>query len=396
MRSLEGVRVLDLTQAYSGPFCTMHLADHGAEVIKVELPGTGDQSRTWAPFKNGYSGYYAYINRNKQGITLNLKTAEGRAVLKELVQKSDVLCENFRVGTMEKLGLDYPALCQLNPRLIYGSISGFGLDGALAPRPCYDIVAQAMSGMMDVTGFPDQACVKTGPSIGDNYSGTYLALGIVMALFQRERTGKGQRLDVSMLDSLFSVMENFIIQYTITGATPRRRGNIDPGIAPFDCYPASDGSFVLGCGTDRFWRSLCELMDRRDLLSDPRYQTNALRCENYLPDLKNAVCGWTRRHTMEELERMVTAAGIPCSRIYTVAEAADQDQIARRHMLWMVQDPGIGEAIDIPGTPIKMHGQPDAPRCAAPTLGQDTSRILRSLLGYSEEKLRTLAACGAI
>ena len=188
MKPLEGVRVLDLTQAYSGPFCTMHLADHGAEVIKVESL-SGDQCRTWGPLKNGHSAYYAYINRNKRGIRLDLKTERGKEALRRLIANVDVVCENFRVGTFEKLGFSYEKLKEINPRIIYGSISGFGLDGPLAHRPCYDIVAQAMSGLMSVTGYPDQDCVKAGPSFGDNYSGTYLALGICMALYQRERTG---------------------------------------------------------------------------------------------------------------------------------------------------------------------------------------------------------------
>ena len=210
-KPLTGVRVLDLTHAYSGPFCTMHLADQGAEVIKVEIPNKGDQSRNWAPFKNGSSGYFAYINRNKYGLSLDLKTEEGKDIFKKLIAETDVLCENFRVGTMEKLGLGYDVLKEINPGLIYASISGFGLEGPMAHRPCYDIIAQAMGGMMSMTGFGDQM-TKVGPAIGDNYSGTYLALGIAMALYQRSKTGKGRRLDVSMVDTIFSILEAGVVE----------------------------------------------------------------------------------------------------------------------------------------------------------------------------------------
>ena len=200
-KALEGVKVLDLTQAFSGPFCTMHLADHGAEVIKVERPGMGDQSRTWGPIVNDYSAYYTFLNRNKKGITLDLKSEQGREIFLKLVEDADVVCENFKVGTMEKLNLGYDVLKERNPRLIYASISGFGLTGPLAELPAYDIVAQAMSGLMSITGFPDNPPTKVGPSVGDNYTGTYMALGICMALYHREKTGQGQRLDVAMVDT---------------------------------------------------------------------------------------------------------------------------------------------------------------------------------------------------
>lgn len=390
MNTLQGIRVLDLTQAYSGPFCTMHLADQGADVIKIELPGVGDQSRTWAPFENGYSAYYSYINRNKRGITLNLKTERGKEIFKALVAKADVVCENFRVGTMEKLGLGYDVLKEINPRLIYGSISGFGLNGPLASRPSYDIVAQAMSGMMSVTGFPEHDCVKVGPSIGDNYSGTYLALGICMALYQRERTGLGQRLDVAMLDTLFSVMENFVIQYTVAGVIPQRQGNIDPGIAPFDVFKAKDGAFAMGCGTNRFWESLCTIMNRPDLVHDERYDNNEHRCENYLPELRDDINAWARQHTLDELEEMIVAQGIPFGRILDVKQVAEHEQIRERNMLWSIFDAGAGKELTFPGTPIKMHGQTDAPVKAAPTLGEDTDLVLQELLGFHPDEIQKL------
>lgn len=391
MKPLQGVRVLDLTQAYSGPFCTMHLADHGAEVIKVESL-SGDQCRTWGPLKNGHSAYYSYINRNKKGICLDLKTEQGKEVLRRLIANVDVVCENFRVGTFEKLGFSYEKLKEINPRIIYGSISGFGLDGPLARRPCYDIVAQAMSGLMSVTGYPDQDCVKAGPSFGDNYSGTYLALGICMALYQRERTGEGQRLDVAMLDTLFSVMENFIISYTVAGLVPARMGNIDPGIAPFDSFHAKDGAFVMGCGTDRFWADFCHIIGREDLIDEPAYRTNVDRCRNYLPELKRVIEDWSRQYTLDELEEMIAGAGIPFGRILDVRQASELEQIRVRKMLWEVYDPAIGEVIRIPGSPIKMHGKGDEAQSAAPSLGQDNRAVLRDLAGYTDEEIDALEA----
>lgn len=389
MKPLEGVKVLDLTQAYSGPFCTMHLADHGAQVIKVEPPD-GDQSRMWIPIKNGYSAYYAYINRNKKGIKLDLKTDDGKAVLRRLIANVDVVCENFRVGVFEKLGFSFDELKKINPKIIYGSISGFGLEGPLAQRPAYDIVAQAMSGLMSVTGHPDSPCVKTGPSFGDNISGIYLALGICMALYQRERTGEAQRLDVAMLDTLFSVMENFVITYTVSGIIPQRHGNMDPGIAPFDSYRAKDGEFVMGCGTDRLWAQLCKVIGREELIEDPKYKTNYDRCKNYLPDLKNIIEDWSRTRTLDEIEELITGAGIPFSRILNVKEACELEQIKVRNMLWEVYDPGIGEVIRFPGSPIKMHGNIDNIQNPAPTLGQDTEEILKTIGGYSDEEIQQL------
>jgi len=389
MKPLAGVRVLDLTQAYSGPFCTMHLADHGAEVIKIERPGVGDQCRGWGPFVNDYSGYFAYINRNKKGITLDLEKQEGKEVLKKLIEKADVICENYRVGTMEKLGFDYETMKAINPKIIYASISGFGLNGPLKDRRCYDIVAQAMSGMMSVTGFPERP-TKIGPSVGDNYSGSYLCIGILMALFQREKTGEGQRLDVAMLDTLYSVMENLVVEYTIAGKVPERVGNIDPSIAPFDSFRAKDGEFVMGCGTNKLWATICKLMGREELIDDPRYDSNAKRCDNYLPDIKDAIEAWSMTKTLVELEELIAGAGIPFGNILNLKEISDHPQIAARNMLWDVYDTGMQQTVRIPGTPIKIHGQLDAASKSAPLLGEDTEQILKELVGVSDEEYNKL------
>lgn len=381
--------VLDLTQAYSGPFCTMHLADQGAEVIKVESP-RGDQSRTWGPLKNGYSAYYAYINRNKKGIVLDLKKDKGKKILWDLIKKADVMCENFRPGTLERLGFPYAEIEKVNPKLIYASISGYGLNGPLSNRPAYDIVTQAMSGMMSVTGYSNQPGVKVGPSIADNYSGTYLSLGICMALYQRERTGHGQKLDVAMLDTLFSIMENYVVMYTVGNEIPGRRGNIDSGIAPFDSYQAADGEFVLGCGTDKMWAILCKLMNKEELIENPLYRTNDDRCRNYEPNLKEIIEEWSKGKTVAELESILVEAGIPFGRINNIKQACTLKQIAARNMLWQVRDPGIGEIIEIPGTPIKMHGTVDNVSNPAPLMGQDTTAVLKKYLDLTDVELQCL------
>lgn len=394
MKALEGVKVLDLTQAYSGPFCTMHLADHGAEVIKIERPGMGDQSRTWGPIVDGYSAYYAFLNRNKKGITLDLRSEQGREIFLKLVEQADVVCENYKVGTMEKLGVGYDVLKQRNPRLIYASISGFGLQGPLAKLPAYDIVAQAMSGLMSITGFPENPPTKVGPSVGDNYTGTYLALGVCMALFHRERTGEGQRLDIAMVDTLFSILENAVVEYTVAGNVPHRSGNSDPGIAPFDSFMAKDGMIVMGVGTNVMWAKLCDLMQRPDLVEDPRFVTNDDRCKNYLPDLKKIVEDYTTTLTGKELETLMNQAGIPFGFIHTVPEAANHPQLQHREMLVEVEDPALGK-IKIPGIPIKMHGTPGSINHSAPTLGQHNEEIIGSL-GWTKEAIDELAAQGIV
>jgi len=394
-RPLEGIRVLDLTQAYSGPFCTFNLADHGAEVIKIEMPGAGDQTRGWGPMKNDYSGYYSYVNRNKRGMTLNLKTDEGKEIFTELLKTADVVCENYKVGVMERLGFSYERMKEINPRIIYGSISGFGLTGPLAGRPAYDIVAQAMSGMMSITGFPDSPPTKVGPSIGDNYSGAFLCMGILMALYKREKTGEGSRIDISMMDALFSVMENLVVDYTVTGEVPMRAGNADPSITPFDSFHAKDGDFVMGCGTDKMFVEFCDAIGKSYLYEDPRFDNNYHRSCNYLPDLKREIEEFTMTKTVAEMEELLVSLKIPVGRIQNIKEACEHPQLKERNMLWTVHQPGMDADFTMPGTPIKIHGEPDELIKPAPLLGEDNDAILTEL-GFSEERIAAFKECGAI
>lgn len=394
-RPLEGVRVLDLTQAYSGPFCTFNLADHGAEVIKIEMPGSGDQTRGWGPMKNDYSGYYSYVNRNKRGMTLNLKTDGGKEIFTELLKTADVVCENYKVGVMERLGFSYERMKEINPRIIYGSISGFGINGPLASRPAYDIVAQAMSGLMSITGFPDCPPTKVGPSIGDNYSGAFLCMGILMALYKREKTGEGSRIDISMMDALFSVMENLVVDYTVTGEVPMRAGNADPSITPFDSFHAKDGDFVMGCGTDKMFVEFCDAIGKPYLYKDPRFDNNYHRSRNYLPVLKQEIEEFTTTKTVAEMEELLISLNIPVGRIQNIKEACEHPQLAARNMLWTVRQPGMDADFTMPGTPIKIHGEPDGLIKPAPLLGEDNDAILAEL-GFSDERIAAFKEKGAV
>lgn len=395
-KPLSGVRVLDLTQAYSGPYGTMHLADQGAEVIKIEVPGVGDQTRSWDPVVGDASGYFSYVNRNKYGMTLNLKSSEGVELFKKLVKHVDVVCENFRPGTMERLGLGYELLRELNPGLIYASISGFGLEGPMAGRPCYDIVAQAMGGMISMTGPLGGEPTKIGPAVADNYSGTYLSLGVVMALFQRERTGLGRRIDVSMVDTVFSILETGVMQYTLKGIISKPEGNSDPVIAPFDAYRGKDGQFVMACGTNKFWHSLCDAMGRPELKTDPRFIDNPARVANYIPTLKGIIEDWSTQLTMDELEEKICAVGVPFGKINNVAQACESELMKSRNMLWDVYDPSFGREIRMPGTPLKIHGCEDKATKAAPLMGEDTDAVLKKLLDMDEKSIAALHESGVV
>lgn len=385
---LEGVRVLDLSQAYSAPYATMHLADHGAEVIKVEAL-FGDQSREWDPMENGYSGYYAYINRNKKGIALNLKKEEGKELLRKLIRESDVLVENFRTGTLARLGFPYETIKEINPKIIYGSLSGFGSTGPFAGRASYDPVAQALGGMMSLTGYPGGPKLKTGPAIGDSFTGTYLALGIAMALYHREKTGEGGQIDVSMLDTIFSALESAVMHYTINGHILEQSGNADPNISPFDSYSAKDGEFVLCCGTHAQWLVVCDIIGKPELKEDPRFCNNSVRCINR-DQVRYYIEEWTNQKTLSELEEVFLENNLPFGQILNIKEAIEHPQIKARNMLWTIYDPGFGKEIVMPGTPIKYSNSDDEPSKAAPLLGEDTDSVLRDYAGLTDAELTKL------
>ena len=391
-KPLEGLKVIDLTTAMSGPFCTMILADYGADVIKIESPA-GDQARTWGPLDvaTGESEYFAIFNRGKRSVSLNLKAPQGKAMLFDLIRDADLVVENFKPGVTAKLGIDYAAVREVNPAILYASVSGFGQTGPLSHRPCYDIVAQAMSGILDLTGYPDQDPVKVGPCIIDHTSGFYLVIGILMALHHRDMTGEGQYIDVAMLDSAFSITENMATYVARGHGVPHRRGCADPSITPFDCYHCKDGMLVIGIGNDDLWERFCRKAGLTELLEDPRFKTNWDRTIHYDPDLKNAITAWCAQYTKAEIESLLEEAGIPCSPVMNMQEAMENPQIQARDMMVPTQHPLLGE-VDVPGCVVKFSETPGSVESPSPLLGQHN----REVRGLSEEEEAALLAGGVL
>lgn len=391
-KALEGLKVVDLTSALNGPFCTMILADYGADVIKIE-PVNGEQCRTWGPTdeKSGESGFYNYVNRNKKGATLNLKSEKGKQMFYDLVKDADILVENYKGGVTKKLGIDYESVKKVNPNIIYASGSGFGQYGPMTHRPCYDIVAQAMGGMINLTGFKETNPVKVGPSVADHVAGIYLSVGVLMALYNREKTGQGQLVDVSMVDTIFSLLENALVNYTVGGFIPERNGNVDPSIAPFDIYDCKDGFIALGVGNDRLFQKFCVAIGHEELLEDPRYETNNLRCENYIPDLQNLIRGWCENYTKKEIEMIMDEVGVPCGPVLNVKEAIEHPHIQAREMMVHCEHPTAGDQY-FQGCVVKLSETPGSVDTPSPLLGQHNAEVF----GLTEEELKNLSAEGVI
>jgi crotonobetainyl-CoA:carnitine CoA-transferase CaiB-like acyl-CoA transferase len=391
---LAGVRVLDLTRVLAGPFCAMMLGDMGAEVIKIEEPGKGDDTRNWPPFAGGESTYFMSVNRSKKSVTLNLKAGEGQAILRTLVKKSDVLLENFRPGTMEKLGFGYRALARLNPRLVYCSISGFGESGPEAHRAGYDLVVQAESGIMDITGFPDGPPVKVGTSIADLVAGMSAAHGVTLALLARVRTRRGQKVEISMLDAMAALLTYQAGIYFGTGQRPARRGNAHPSIVPYEVFKAADAYLTLGVANNALWTKCCAALDRPELAKDERYDTEAKRVQNRdrLVPLLNEILG--ARPAAEWLERF-EGAGVPAGRITSVPEVCESEHLKARSMIVTLPHPRAGR-VTVLGVPIRLHTTPGRARRAPPVLGQHTDAVLRSLVGLTRTQIAGLRRDGVI
>lgn len=394
--ALSNIRVLDLTRVMAGPYCTMYLADLGAEVIKIEIPGSGDDTRSMGPFKNGESLYYCNLNRNKKGVTLNLKKPEGKALFKEMVKNADVVVENYRPGVMDKLGLGYDVLKEVNPRIIYAAVSGFGSYGPLHQRPGYDIIAQAMSGIMSLTGEPGGGPLRTGCAIGDLVGGMNLCIGILAALNARQLTGVGQRVDVSLVDGLVSCLETSTQRYQVNGVQTPRMGNRYPSAAPYDSFHAKDGDFVIGCGNDKLFALLCtKVLDRPDLVTDPRFTSPDERIK-YEAVLKDIVEAWSMEHTVEEAVDLVLAAGVPAGPIYDIKAVMENDHIANaREMFLDCEHPKAGH-LRINGNPVKLMDSMPRMRTPAPELGQDNDTVYEEVFGISREQLEALKAEGVI
>jgi crotonobetainyl-CoA:carnitine CoA-transferase CaiB-like acyl-CoA transferase len=386
MAPLDGITVLDLTRVLSGPYCTMLLADMGARVIKVEQPGKGDDTRAWGPpFLEGESAYFLSINRNKESVTLDFKHPDGRALLEQLIGKADVLVENFRPGTLTKLGLDYETLSTRYPRLVYCSISGFGHTGPRWKQPGYDAVMQAEGGLMSITGAADGPPYRLGVAIVDIVSGMFAAYGVAMALFARERTGKGQEVDLAMLDATVALLTYQAGNYFASGKVPARLGNRHPSIVPYETFTASDGEFVLAVGNDEQWRRFCAVAG---LPEDERFATNSQRVSAY-DALRPFVADRLREKPRQFWIDGLTKAGVPCGSVRNFEELFADPQLDAREMIAMVEHATIGPLRAL-GVPVKLSNTPGAVRTPPPILGQHTDAVLRHDLGFSADAIAAL------
>lgn len=395
MQPLSGVKVLDLTRIVSGPFATMLLGDLGAEIIKIEEPVSGDESRTYGPpFINGESAYFLSVNRNKKSCAINLKTPEGIALIRELALYSDVLIENFRPGTLKKFGLSYEELKKHNPGLIYCAITGFGQTGPDSHRPGYDLIIQGESGVMDITGDPDGPPTKVGTSIADLLTGQYASQGVLAALVERSRTGEGRRVEVAMYDCLASLLTFNAGAYFASGNTPKRKGNSHPSIVPYETFETSDGWINIGIANDKFWNSFCKVIDRLDLQNNPKFVMASDRVKNrleLLPIIKEIIKGNKKSYWITLLEK----AGIPSGMIKNVGEVCDSEQLVSRGMILNMPHltAGIVKNID---SPLRFDDQNDEVHTAPPILGQHTHEILRDILKISPDEIVLLEQKGAI
>jgi crotonobetainyl-CoA:carnitine CoA-transferase CaiB-like acyl-CoA transferase len=387
--ALSGIRVVDLTRILAGPFCTMLLADMGAEVIKIESPTRGDPVRDQGVIKHGMSWYFAQFNRNKQSLTLDLYSAEGKAILAALLQRADVLVENYRPGVLDAMGFDTAHLSALNPALVLTSINGYGSTGPYADRPSFDFIAQAMSGFMSTNGHPEGEPLRTGVPIGDLLAGLYAAFGTVSALVARGGlgSGKGQRVETSLNNSMISVMAYLSAQYFATGEVPPRTGNDHPVVAPYGLFCAADGDVAIAPSNDLFARRLFEALDLEHLLNDPDFATNAARVRNRarLNALINAKIA---QRSVADWIAQLNEAGVPCGRIMDLAEALADPQVLAQEMVLDVDHADAG-VIRMTGFPVKLSDTPAQLRLPAPTLGAHSEAILRDL-GYDTEQIAVL------
>lgn len=393
MQPLQNVRVLDLSRVLAGPYCTMVLGDLGAEVIKVEPP-EGDETRGWGPpFAGGESAYYLCVNRNKRGMVVNLKTKEGREILRELAMQSDVLVENFRPGTLKKFGLDFETLHKLNPRLVYCSISGFGQTGPLKDMPGYDFMIQAMGGIMSVTGEPDGEPMKVGVAVADLFAGQNAVIAILAALQARTFTGKGQYIDIALFDSELGWLANVASNFLLSGKNPKRYGNAHANIVPYQSFQASDGWLVVAVGNDKQFEAFCNVVRVPNLSTDSKFQTNKLRVEN-----REALIAILKpifiQKTVSEWLALI-GDQFPCGPINDLEQVFSMTHVQEREMLVQMEHPTIG-ALPLVGSPLKMSSTPVEYRLPPPLMGQHTKDVLQNVLDYSDEKLRELMERGCI
>jgi formyl-CoA transferase len=392
---LRGIRVLDLSRVLAGPFCSMILSDLGAEVIKVEMPGEGDDTRTYPPFIGGLSSYFMSVNRGKKSVTLDLKKAEAREAIYRLAERSDIFLENFRPGVTARLGVDYENIRKVNPGIIYCSISSFGQTGPYASWPGYDIIIQGMGGLMGITGEPGRPPVRVGIAISDIGAGMWAAIAILAALRVREKTGVGQYIDISLLDGVVSWMTYAAGIYFATGRPPERMGSAHPSMVPYQAFEAGDGKYLLiAAGNDRLWATLCEGMGLKELAEDPRFSTMDRRVENrgeLIPILEGEFRKRPRDEWLERLRRL----GFPCGPVYTLDEVFRDPHVLSRGMLIEMEHPELGVIKQI-GPPMKFSETPCTVGSPPPRLGEHTEEVLRAVAGYSDEEIERLRRASAI
>ena len=386
---LDGIRVLDLTRVLAGPYCTMFLGDLGAEVVKVEQPGVGDDTRGWGPpFTGGESAYFLCVNRNKKSVTVDLKSKEGVALVRRFAEHADVLIENFRPGAMERLGLGEKDLRAANPRLIYASLSGFGADGPMSDAPGYDLIVQAWGGLMSITGPADGEPSKVGVAIIDLVAGLMLGKSIASALFAREKLGVGQKIDTSLLEAEVACLINVGSNYLVEGNIPRRWGNAHPSIVPYQSFKTVDGYLVIGVASEGIWRRFCQAIGRAEWADDSRFDKNSNRVENRSLLIGLLAEIFLDRSTDEWL-KLLNSVGVPCAPVQTVDQVFQAPQVLHREMLVQVEHPTAG-IVRMAGIPVKFSATPASVRLPPPLLGQHTEEVLASWLGMDGQEVAEL------
>lgn len=393
--ALDGITVVDFSRVLAGPYCTMLLADMGADVIKIEQPGKGDDTRAWGPpWLGDQSGYYLSVNRNKRGIAIDLKSDAGRQIALDLVRDADVVVENFRVGVMEKLGLGYDDLRAVRPDLVYCSISGFGRSGPYSSRPGYDLIAEAMSGFMSITGEAEGAGMRAGVAIGDVTTGMMAANMVLAALLHRERTGEGQLVEAALLDTIVGWLINANLYYLITGENQPRTGNAHAQVVPYQEFQAADLPMIITAGNDRLFAALCETIGRPELATDPRFHTNSDRIANR-PALSALIEAELARRPAADWTELLLEAGVPAAPINTMAEVFADPHVLARKMLVEVEHATLGP-IKLPGVPMNFSATDAEVRTAPPVLGQHTREVLRERCHLTDPEIDALATTGAI
>jgi crotonobetainyl-CoA:carnitine CoA-transferase CaiB-like acyl-CoA transferase len=393
--ALSGIRVLDLSRVLAGPFCTMLLGDMGAEIIKIEVPGQGDDSRRYPPFIGEESAYFMNLNRNKKSIVLNLKDSQAKEIFLDLVKRSDVILENFRPGTMEKLGLGYDTLKAHNPDIVYSCISGFGHSGLYKDLPGYDIIGQAMGGIMSITGWPDSPPTRTGTAIADVLGGLCACIGILTSLLAIRNGKPGQKVDISLVDSVVSAMETIIQIYLVENRIPQRTGNRYEFIYPYDTFKARDGWVIIAVGNNKLWQNFCRAINRLDLVDRDEYKDNYDRVKAH-KEVKRIVEEWTEEKDVKEIVDFFLSKQIPCAPLYTVKDVVEDKHIAvARRMIREVEHPVAGK-MKVVGSPINLSETPAEIKSPAPLLGEHSELVLRDILNLTEVQIAELKKKNAI